>query len=404
MLGPAAISAPPRRLRRRGDQGRGARGRLRAPDDVADRPRRARVDLADAPAPQPGQEVARARPQGARGRAGVRGAGARSRRRDRGDAARVPRQASASASTGCKELNPRDRHVHDLRATAPPGPYREPAEPRHRLRHVGRAVVQPVVDDDGFCRIPDQANIGITAGPAFGAMAILAALVRARTTGERRVHGDRPVATPRRTSTGTASRRGRATTSDPTTRSPATRSDDYERRAAGPRRHVGGRALPVLRVVRRPRAVHGVASRCSGRTSARASAGWTCSSGGRARSTPTTPAATASSRPTCATSSGPARRGEWLDVRRRAQHHDRPGEHAADRRRRPAVPGPLHVDPEGGRRRRRSCCSRCTSTARSCRCRRRRRRSASTPTRCSGASSAYDDERLAKIRETGALG
>ena len=44
--------------------------------------------------------------------------------------------------------------------------------------------MQPVVDDDGFCRIPDQANIGINAGPAFGALGILAALVRARTTGE----------------------------------------------------------------------------------------------------------------------------------------------------------------------------------------------------------------------------
>ena len=45
-------------------------------------------------------------------------------------------------------------------------------------------VVQPVVDDDGFCRIPPQANVGITAGPAFAAMAILAALIRARSTGE----------------------------------------------------------------------------------------------------------------------------------------------------------------------------------------------------------------------------
>ena len=42
----------------------------------------------------------------------------------------------------------------------------------------------PVVDDEGFCRIPDQANIGITAGPAFGAIGILAALVRAQKTGE----------------------------------------------------------------------------------------------------------------------------------------------------------------------------------------------------------------------------
>lgn len=44
--------------------------------------------------------------------------------------------------------------------------------------------INPVLDEHGFCRTPDQTNIGITAGPAFGALAVLAALVRARTTGE----------------------------------------------------------------------------------------------------------------------------------------------------------------------------------------------------------------------------
>ena len=63
------------------------------------------------------------------------------------------------------------------------GPYR--TLPSHGVAYdAWSGVVQPVVDDDGFCRIPPQANVGITAGPAFAAMAILAALVRARTTGE----------------------------------------------------------------------------------------------------------------------------------------------------------------------------------------------------------------------------
>jgi crotonobetainyl-CoA:carnitine CoA-transferase CaiB-like acyl-CoA transferase len=64
------------------------------------------------------------------------------------------------------------------------GPYRD--LPSHGIAYDSwSGVVQPVVDDDqGFTRIPDQANVGITAGPAFAAMAILAALVRARTTGE----------------------------------------------------------------------------------------------------------------------------------------------------------------------------------------------------------------------------
>jgi crotonobetainyl-CoA:carnitine CoA-transferase CaiB-like acyl-CoA transferase len=63
------------------------------------------------------------------------------------------------------------------------GPYRD--LPAHGVAFDSWAgQVNPVVDAEGFCRTPDQTNIGITAGPAFGAMAVLAALVRARTTGE----------------------------------------------------------------------------------------------------------------------------------------------------------------------------------------------------------------------------
>lgn len=63
------------------------------------------------------------------------------------------------------------------------GPYRD--LPAHGVAFDSWAgQVRPVIDDDDFCRIPDQTNIGITAGPAFGAMAVLAALVRARTTGQ----------------------------------------------------------------------------------------------------------------------------------------------------------------------------------------------------------------------------
>lgn len=63
------------------------------------------------------------------------------------------------------------------------GPYRN--LPSHGVAYdAWSGVVQPVVDRDGFTRIPPLVNVGITAGPAFAAMAILAALVRARTTGE----------------------------------------------------------------------------------------------------------------------------------------------------------------------------------------------------------------------------
>ena len=63
------------------------------------------------------------------------------------------------------------------------GPYRD--LPAHGVAFDSWAgQINPVLDAEGFCRTPDQTNIGITAGPAFGAMAVLAALVRARTTGK----------------------------------------------------------------------------------------------------------------------------------------------------------------------------------------------------------------------------
>jgi crotonobetainyl-CoA:carnitine CoA-transferase CaiB-like acyl-CoA transferase len=81
-----------------------------------------------------------------------------------------------------KELQPRIV-VCSISGYGATGPYRN--LPSHGVAYdAWSGVVQPVTDDDGFARIPPQANVGITAGPAFAAMAILAALVRARTTGE----------------------------------------------------------------------------------------------------------------------------------------------------------------------------------------------------------------------------
>ena len=81
-----------------------------------------------------------------------------------------------------KEVQPRIV-VCSISGYGATGPYRN--LPSHGVAYdAWSGVVQPVVDDDGFARIPPQANVGITAGPAFAAMAILAALVRARTTGE----------------------------------------------------------------------------------------------------------------------------------------------------------------------------------------------------------------------------
>ena len=44
-------------------------------------------------------------------------------------------------------------------------------------------ILNPAVDEEGFSYIPEHASIGIHAGPLIGALAILAAVIRARETG-----------------------------------------------------------------------------------------------------------------------------------------------------------------------------------------------------------------------------
>jgi crotonobetainyl-CoA:carnitine CoA-transferase CaiB-like acyl-CoA transferase len=81
-----------------------------------------------------------------------------------------------------KELNPKVVMI-TISGYGATGPYRD--LPSHGIAYdTWSGSLTPYTDDDGFCRLPDQPNIGITAGPAFGALAILAALLRARTTGE----------------------------------------------------------------------------------------------------------------------------------------------------------------------------------------------------------------------------
>jgi crotonobetainyl-CoA:carnitine CoA-transferase CaiB-like acyl-CoA transferase len=45
-------------------------------------------------------------------------------------------------------------------------------------------IVTPQVNEDGFAYLPEHASMGIHAGPLFGALGILAAVLRAKTTGE----------------------------------------------------------------------------------------------------------------------------------------------------------------------------------------------------------------------------
>jgi crotonobetainyl-CoA:carnitine CoA-transferase CaiB-like acyl-CoA transferase len=63
------------------------------------------------------------------------------------------------------------------------GPYAE--LPSHGIAYdTWAGLVNPAYDDEGFCYIPEHPSMGIHAGPLFGALGILAAIVRARDTGE----------------------------------------------------------------------------------------------------------------------------------------------------------------------------------------------------------------------------
>src|SRR5205823_7569317 len=63
------------------------------------------------------------------------------------------------------------------------GPYKD--MPSHGIAYdTWAGQVPPAYDDDGFCYIPEHTSIGIHAGPMFGALGILAAIIRARATGE----------------------------------------------------------------------------------------------------------------------------------------------------------------------------------------------------------------------------
>jgi crotonobetainyl-CoA:carnitine CoA-transferase CaiB-like acyl-CoA transferase len=63
------------------------------------------------------------------------------------------------------------------------GPYQN--LPSHGIAYDAWAgVVQPEVDEEGFATMPEHASIGIHAGPLFGALGVLAGIVKARETGQ----------------------------------------------------------------------------------------------------------------------------------------------------------------------------------------------------------------------------
>ncbi len=63
------------------------------------------------------------------------------------------------------------------------GPYKD--MPSHGIAYdTWAGQVPPAYDEEGFCYIPEHTSIGIHAGPVFGSLGILAAIIRARATGE----------------------------------------------------------------------------------------------------------------------------------------------------------------------------------------------------------------------------
>lgn len=129
-----------------------------------------------------------------------------------------------------KAINPRIVFA-TLSGYGATGPYKN--MPSHGIAYdTWSGIVQPVLDEDGFSRIPrEMPNVGINVGPMLGAMAVLAAVIRARDTGEGceveiaqsdaaaymdwyRIETERAYLRPQSEVTGNA-------------------SDDYERRPAG---------------------------------------------------------------------------------------------------------------------------------------------------------------------------
>jgi crotonobetainyl-CoA:carnitine CoA-transferase CaiB-like acyl-CoA transferase len=63
------------------------------------------------------------------------------------------------------------------------GPYK--SMPSHGVAYdTWAGLVNPAYDDEGFCYLPEHPSMGIHAGPLFGAFGLLAAIIRARDTGE----------------------------------------------------------------------------------------------------------------------------------------------------------------------------------------------------------------------------
>jgi len=84
--------------------------------------------------------------------------------------------------TNLKEINPKVVFA-SISGYGATGPYKD--YPSHGIAYdTWAGIVTPGIDDEGFSYIPEHISIGIFAAPLYGALAILAAVIRARETGE----------------------------------------------------------------------------------------------------------------------------------------------------------------------------------------------------------------------------
>ena len=104
------------------------------------------------------------------------------RRGGRGHAPRRPGPARRRLRGPAAAINPRLVFC-TISGYGMTGPYQD--LPAHGIAFdTWAGIVTPQVNEDGFAYLPEHASMGIHAGPLFGALGILAAVLRAKTTGE----------------------------------------------------------------------------------------------------------------------------------------------------------------------------------------------------------------------------